>query len=242
MFRKNFLIGAVVCLAIHADIHGATIYISEEMVLHDAILRATSGDTLILAPGWYYGDLVLNKPVVLIGSGIDSTTVANIHGGPVFTVTADAVITGMSIVGVTSDTHLKWGLLGPDILIENASPRIEGNNINFGGYAVLVRGQSTPIFRRNILGGAQPIIFRLEDVPNDVDARWNIWGNGWVGWIDTYEEIGDATWDQTDESGLGRVIFNPWLRITEANRITTLVRGASWGAIKFDYPTTFTPK
>ena len=57
MFRKNFLIGAVVCLAIHADIHGATIYISEEMVLHDAILRATSGDTLILAPGWYYGDL-----------------------------------------------------------------------------------------------------------------------------------------------------------------------------------------
>ena len=225
--------------------HCVTIKIEADMedryALQNAIAAAAQGDTISLAPGWYPGGWTVDKAIVLIGSGIVSTTVATMMGGPVFTITADGVvIKSMTMVGVVTDTHLKWGLLGPDLLIENASPRIERTYIANGGYAVLVRGESNPVFRFNILGGAQATTLRLENVSNDIDARWNMWGGGWQWWPEfdtssgvfasTSEEIEKRVWDRNDEIDLGRVMFEPW--VTSVDPILTGVRSVSWGMIK----------
>ncbi len=69
-----------------------TIYVpGNYTTIQDAIDNATSGDTIHVWAGTYYGNVLVNKTVTLIGNGTTNTTIDGVGNGDVVKITADWV-------------------------------------------------------------------------------------------------------------------------------------------------------
>lgn len=105
---------------------------SEYKSIQAAIDRAVAGDTVLVAPGKYTGDLVLKENIVLQGAGAGTTTITGTGGGSVIEGARGAVIEGFTItgsgrkgtIGVTMDA----GISGNNAPMTIANNRITGNN------------------------------------------------------------------------------------------------------------------
>ena len=68
--------------------------------IQDAIDNATDGDTITVWEGIYYGKVIVNKSVSLIGNGSELTTITGGGNGDLVTITADWVnMSGFSVTG-----------------------------------------------------------------------------------------------------------------------------------------------
>lgn len=136
VLRSNIFaaLAAVFLLALLAfDASAATINVpSQYKSIQEAIDHASPGDTVLVAPGNYAGDLKLKEKVILRGSGASKTTITGTGASSVVEGASDAVIEGFTItgsgtkgtIGVTMDA----GISGNNAPMTIANNRITGNN------------------------------------------------------------------------------------------------------------------
>jgi len=74
--------------AIIVDVNGAGNYTT----IQEAVDNAKPGDTIYVKPGSYFGKIVIDKSLTLIGSGSANTTIKSNGGGTAIFLTADSVI------------------------------------------------------------------------------------------------------------------------------------------------------
>ena len=120
-------------LTLAFDASAATINVpSQYKSIQSAVDHASPGDTVLVAPGNYAGDVKLKEKVILRGSGAAKTTITGTGSGSVIEGAKDAVIEGFTItgsgkkgaIGVTMDA----GVSGNNAPMTIANNRITGNN------------------------------------------------------------------------------------------------------------------
>ena len=78
-------------------------------LIMDAVGLASNGDTIFIAPGTYFENLVLNKDLLLIGTGGGGVTIVDgMQNGSVLTIAADAS-TEVAGLTVTNGLALRGG-------------------------------------------------------------------------------------------------------------------------------------
>lgn len=100
--------------------------------IQKAIDRASPGDTVLVAPGKYRGDIRLKEKVVLQGAGAETTIIEGAGAGSVIEGAKEAVVEGFTItgsgrkgsIGVTLDAGISC-FNAPMTIANN---RIKGNN------------------------------------------------------------------------------------------------------------------
>jgi len=75
-----------------------TIRVPEDQeTLAAAIAAASTGDTIVLSAGWFTGDVTIEKPVTIVGTGQRRTTITGNYD--VLTVKADLILRDLTIAG-----------------------------------------------------------------------------------------------------------------------------------------------
>ncbi|WP_052850875.1 right-handed parallel beta-helix repeat-containing protein [Streptomyces avicenniae] len=109
----------------------------------EALAMAADGDVLVLSPGTYRENLVIEAPVTLRGPADDrdgAARIAPLDGVPL-TVRSSAVVQGLRVEG--QDTT------APAVLIENSMPELSGLQIHTSSASgVEVRGGARPTVRQ----------------------------------------------------------------------------------------------
>jgi len=93
--------------------------------IQEAINNANSGDTIIVKNGTYYGPIVVNKTLTLLGENMETTIIDGNHIESVIYVTADnVVINGFTI---QNSSHAHW--MDSGILVSSNGNEISCNTI-----------------------------------------------------------------------------------------------------------------
>ncbi|MEP2718445.1 nitrous oxide reductase family maturation protein NosD [Pseudophaeobacter sp.] len=132
----------------------------------DALKQAADGDTLRLAPGTYFENLNLDRPVTLDGQG--HATIDGGNMGSTITVTGpDVVVQGLTVQGSGSDHEtIDSGIQ----LTKTAMAPIIRDNILLGNlYGVDIHGARDALVANNVIEGRQ-------------DRHMNMRGNGVYVW------------------------------------------------------------
>ncbi|WP_417700699.1 nitrous oxide reductase family maturation protein NosD [Pseudophaeobacter sp.] len=132
----------------------------------DTLMQAADGDTLFLAPGTYYENLVLDRPVTLDGQG--HAILDGSQQGSTVTVTGPGVIIqGITVQGSGSDHEtIDSGIQ----LTKTAKAPVVRNNILLGNlYGVDIHGARDAVVQNNVIKGRQ-------------DRHMNRRGNGIYVW------------------------------------------------------------
>jgi parallel beta-helix repeat protein len=101
-----------------------------------AINNAIVGDTILVKPGTYYGSVVVNKNVSLVGENRNTTIIDGSGNGPVVTLSANGIsVTNLTVrngghVWSPQDTCV-WGNGLSSILIEDVTVKNASNGIIF---------------------------------------------------------------------------------------------------------------
>ena len=203
--------------------------IADTPFIWEALDLASSGDTIRVAAGTYFGELLINKSLTLLGAGPDSTLLK--YG---WETTIGITAENVTIEGFTFyyDTDGRASAaFGSAVGVLDCSPILRGNRFvgrwssyPDGAYAALeLSGDARPIIQYNEFLTEVGII--LWDNPHTIDARFNWWA--------TTDDalIRDRIWDGEDEAGLGIIEYAPWLRAPGVG-MPTSVGVLSWGRLK----------
>lgn len=97
----------------------------------EAVNNANDGDSIIICPGSYQDNVVVNVSVSLDGSDPNTTTITSADGGHIFYVLADDVtIRGLKLTGASGQPN------SSAILVEGKRTNITGNIITANSYGI----------------------------------------------------------------------------------------------------------
>ena len=200
--------------------------------MDEAMYWASSGDTIRVAAGTYFGELLINKSLTLLGAGPDSTTLKYGWETTISIAAEDVTIEGFTFHYSTDGRAA--AAESPAMRIHSPNVLLRGNRFigrwssypsgSYAAYAALeLTEDARPIIQYNEFLTEVGII--LWDNPHTIDARFNWWA--------TPDEalIRERIWDGEDEAGLGIVEYAPWLP-TPGVSPPTAVGVLSWGRLK----------
>ncbi len=138
-FLIVFLALSVLAQPLFWEAHASEIRVSAGSSIQQAIDSASPGDTVLVSPGTYSEQLVINKPLHLIGESKDSTTVDGAGSSPIVLVGAGEVeIRGFTIRNA-------GGFYGQGILLSG----VRGVNITDNIISASVEGDGVTLFNSN---------------------------------------------------------------------------------------------
>jgi parallel beta-helix repeat protein len=112
-----------------------------------AIENAEAGDTIQVAEGEYAENIVMKEGVNVIGASAESTIINGNNYGNV--VSFKSGITNKTLLMGFTIKNSGKNLSG--ILIEDSSPLVGGNILVENEYGIYIKGNSSPVIRKNIL-------------------------------------------------------------------------------------------
>jgi len=119
--KSNKLLAASVILLFGIEVAASVLNVpSDYPTIQEAVDAASRGDTVKVAPGIYYENVRISKPLVLWGSGGSSTTIDGRKMGRVVSIEAEScLVTGFLVQnsGSTSSTWAGIYILGDDAVI-----------------------------------------------------------------------------------------------------------------------------
>jgi nitrous oxidase accessory protein len=131
---------------------------SEFPTVGEAIAAAASGDVIRLAPGVYSEQLVIDKPLSMIGSPEGEAVIQGSAKGRVIEVTSsDVEISGLVVRG--SGDVIEDSDACIYIREEAASVRVSGNRLSECAFGIWVNGSKKPVITDNVVTGYQKKIF-----------------------------------------------------------------------------------
>jgi parallel beta-helix repeat protein len=165
--------------------------------VQEAINAASSGDTVFVRSGTYRENLVVNKPLSLIGENASQTTIIPSTPGKVVTVSASRVtIVGFTIqgsgstqssnIGVYFDSPTSFGNVSHNILfghgyaisLSGSSHNVDCNYVaNNGISGIYLNGSSNNVITRNNVTGGKTGIFIAWPSSRNVLRDNNMTGN-----------------------------------------------------------------
>lgn len=180
--------------------------------ISSAVSAALPGDTVFVRSGTYYENVLIDKPLTLVGESSTNTTVIG-SGGPnssfVFTISADSVkISGFKIESLNYSTA---AFTANGISVEANNCSITGNNIMKtyrgiygGGQGDLCGGKSsTTVSQNNITSNLSYGILFYGGTSNVISEN-NIEGNGGSGVaIDGYSNVISGNNISYNKRGIG---------------------------------------
>lgn len=100
--------------------------------IQDAINNALDGDTISVAPGTYYENLVVSRNINIIGAGKDTTIIDGQQKGPVITINdGAATITGFTIRNGKAERG--GGIFNNGATLTLKDSTVAGNTATYGG-------------------------------------------------------------------------------------------------------------
>ncbi|OAN73556.1 carbohydrate-binding protein [Jannaschia sp. EhC01] len=164
---RAHLIALLTCLSVAAPLGAAQIDVpAEPGALVAAIAGASSGDTLILAPGRHDGPVTVDRPLVIDGGGA-AQIVGNEVGSVVVVAATDVTLRGLEISGSGS----------------NGTDADAGIELDRGADRALVEGN---VLIGNLVGihlyGSSDSLVRDNEIIGQQGARVNERGNGIYVW------------------------------------------------------------
>ena len=173
MMLRLFLL---IVLLLPVSIAGAAEIIvpATDAALTKALKNAQAGDVLRLSQGTYYGPIVIEKPLTLIG---DNTTIDGRNSGSVITVTVpDVTVQGLTVIGSGSAGN---GLDAGITLTKTADRAVVRNNRLLGNLVGIdVHGARDALVQDNVIIGRQD--HRMNDRGNGIYI-WNAPGTKVIG-------------------------------------------------------------
>ncbi|MEK6216381.1 MAG: nitrous oxide reductase family maturation protein NosD, partial [Boseongicola sp.] len=167
------LIASLACLPVTADAAEYDVRPGPD-ALESAMNMAQAGDTLRLSPGTYFGSIVINKPLTLIG---ENATIDGGGVGSVITVdVADVILTGLTIAG--SGSKGKGLDAGVSLTTKASRAIVRGNRILDNLVGVDIHGAEDSLVTGNLIEGRQD--HRMNDRGNGVYV-WNAPGASVIG-------------------------------------------------------------
>lgn len=157
------------CLALPGLSRSATLSIAAGADVQGAIAKALPGDVLVLAPGQYQGNLVIDKPLTLEGPPDHSAIIQGTRQGRTVWVQApDVVITHMTV----SHSGLSLPDMDAGIFLDKMAhrARIENNEVLDNLVGVYVWGPQDALVKNNHIVGNQEL--RMSERGNGV-TLWN---------------------------------------------------------------------
>ena len=135
--------------------------------IHQAVSAANPGDTIIVAPGTYVENVLVNKPLTIRSSqGAPLTTIqAAVPGKDVFLLTGtDIRVNGFTIVGQMGGSGVKldhasqcvvtnnlvYGNVRGVYLYSTTRSEVSNNNVSNNGYGVYLDGSSNNTVSNNV--------------------------------------------------------------------------------------------
>ena len=119
--------------------------------IQTAIDTAENNSVIHVNPGIYYGSILINKTIKIIGSGYQDTILDGSHSGDVISIAKEgqANITGFTIRNSGNPKYVYKNYAGIRILSDENE--IVENNITNNDYGIFVLGTKHNTFKRNIL-------------------------------------------------------------------------------------------
>ena len=188
--------------------------------IHQAVSAANPGDTVIVAPGTYIENVLVDKPVTIRSShGAPLTTIqAAVPGKDVFLLTGtDIRVDGFTIVGQMGGSGVKldhasqcivtnnlaYGNIRGVYLYSTTRSEVSNNNVSNNGYGVYLDGSSDNTVSNNVAMYEKGFGMYLGDgifmngSPHNTVTR-NVLSNNHM--------FGISLWDSTENAILGNVI------------------------------------
>jgi len=199
--------GAVLLVALWAGLgQGATWVVCpadcDYADIQAAIAAASPGDTVLVRPGIYVGDLWLRKPLALRGVGTDPVV---IQGNVYVLGTAQVTVHGMTIRDGSIHIEDSSGIVvatcvveGPGgIVVRSSSATLRGNVITgAGGHGILVTLNSRALIVGNTIAGVGRDGIHVAASMADIRANEVRDGAGYGIWADRHSTIsGQAALD-----------------------------------------------
>lgn len=198
MVRPKFLIAVVLLLALTILPVSATMFTytgaGNASSIQDLINNASSGDSIFIAGGTYYGNIILDKPLVFGALDTNNPPVIYSDGSAAgITISADAV----TLTGITVEGNSENG-----IIVLSGNNRIGSNTVRMFGHGLSLRGASNNIvFGNTIVNNTIGIVidrtsdsntFYLNELNNTVDAVNQGTNTIWTSARQTYQYNGSS--------------------------------------------------
>jgi parallel beta-helix repeat protein len=161
--------------------------------IQDAVNASNNGDTITVASGTYYENVVVNKSVNLVGAGEEVTTVQAFDpDSHVFYVTSDGVnISGFTLTGATSGYH---PVFSSGIFLWANNTRIFDNNISNNLYGIYIfLGFNNNLTRNFVSSNYYGIYLMLSSNNTIYDNFFNNHNN--------FRNSGNNIWNTTKQAG-----------------------------------------
>jgi parallel beta-helix repeat protein len=142
--------------------------------IQEAINNANAGDTIHVKAGTYYENVVVNKPVSLIGENKETTTIQGNSRGSTVRVGTD----GFNITGFTIANAREYGYNGIGLSGRSAG-NISGNRLTNNWYGIVLIGCSRVRIESNIMDNNQYGI--AGDACSNIRIAGNTATNNWDG-------------------------------------------------------------
>ena len=122
--------------------------------VQDAIDNATAGYTIYVYNGTYYENVVVDKPLSLVGENRDTTVIDGGESDTVVSITSDWVnITGFTLTNGGLETVNPGINLG---VVNNCS--ITGNTVTYNGYGIRIRGSGHVVANNTVNNNTYGIV------------------------------------------------------------------------------------
>ncbi|NUP33162.1 MAG: AAA family ATPase [Streptomycetaceae bacterium] len=144
----------------------------EYATIGQAVAAAAPGDSVVVAAGTYYEDVVVSVPVTLTCADGPGTVVVEAVAGVALTVSADAAVHGLTVDGGA-------GVLASAVVVEGCAPILEELTVRASSVVgVEIRGSSDPILRRCRIGNPAGIGLGISGLARGTYEDCDISGTG----------------------------------------------------------------
>jgi parallel beta-helix repeat protein len=141
-----------------------------------AVDNANSSDTIIISPGIYAENLIINKSLALIGEDRDTTIVNGLGGGDAISIKSDSVtITGLTVM--SNDTSIMGNAIFVDPVGHHEGIIVNDTKLANSYYGLSLAFCSYSLFSHNIIND-NTVGIELVNSNNNVFSNNTISGNG----------------------------------------------------------------